>query len=286
MNLNKYNFGSVLILFLMLLFPLIAQSNEIQFEAITKPSADIELSFIQPGKISEIVKHEGVVVQKGDLLISLEDEVEMVQYQIISARAGNTNGIDITRVEKNQKEKDFQKMEWALKKGAVTDWEVEHARMALDTANLNLKMAQFEREQNQLKQKELKKILDSLQLISPIDGVVEKINFEIGEAVQALSSVARVVKVDPLMINVAVPIAQAKLLSVKQNATITFEDNTTVPGNIENISTVANAAANTIEIKIIVPNNSQRPAGERVSVSFKNITEQDITISKTDNESM
>ena len=119
-------------------------------EAITRPSADIELSFVQPGKIQEINIQEGTMVKNGALLIGQDDTIEMVQNRILTARAKNTTRIEIAKAKLKQKEKDFEKMESARTKGAVTDWELEHSRLDLETALLDLQLAKYRMSQKRM----------------------------------------------------------------------------------------------------------------------------------------
>lgn len=249
--------------------PCIALSEEI--EAITRPSADIELSFVQPGKIHEINVTEGAMVKEGDLLMRQEDTVEMTQYRILTARAKNTTRIEIAKVKLEQKENDFEKMQSAQKKGAVTDWELGHASLDLKTALLDLQLATFEHDQDILRQKEIKSILDNLHLKSPASGIVEESKVDKGESVKALSPVLRMVTINPLLIDAAVPVSEAKSLTTNQQVTVRYSDSVVSEGYIENISSVADAAAATLRVRIIVPNPGNRPAGERVAVNFSRV---------------
>jgi RND family efflux transporter MFP subunit len=251
----------------LLFMPLL--SHALETEAITKPSADISLSFVQHGKVHEMAVREGDRVAAGDLLASLEGEVEEVQYQLLTARANDTTIIKIARAELLQKEKDLQKMEEAQRNGAVTDWEVDHARLTAETALLEVKLAEFEHAQDQLKHKEFKTALNNLHLKSPIQGIVEEVKIEKGESVQALVPVIRIVNIENLLIDIAVPISRAKALTYNQKAGIKFADEEQVQGKIDNIASVADSAANTLLITVIAPNPGNRPAGERVTVSFQ-----------------
>lgn len=252
----------------LVLVPRGAGAEEIQ--AITRPSADIDLSFVQPGKIHEVLVKEGSYVKKGDLLARQEDDVERIQYQILSAQAEDTTQIAIAQADLLQKGKDLEKIQWALNKGAATVWEVDHARLLVVTAELTLKLAKFENKQNILKQQEYKAILDNLHLLSPSDGLVEYINVEAGETVQAFVPLVRVVNIAPLLIEVAVPRDAAQKLSRDQKATVKCADGTVLDGTIKNISSVADAAANTLRVQVVVANQTKRPAGERVFVTFVN----------------
>jgi len=243
-------------------------SHALDVEAITKPSADISLSFVQHGKVDKVIVSEGDHVSEGDLLASLEGQVEMVQYQLLTAKANDTTIIKIGQAELLQKKEDLLKMEEAYRNGAVTDWEVDHARLAVETALLEVELAEFEHAQDQLKHKEFKTALNNLHIRSPVKGIVEEVKIEKGESIQALAPIVRLVDIEDLLIDIAVPLSRAKSLGVNQKAVIKFADGEEVQGKIDHIASVADSAANTLRINVIAPNPGKRPAGERVTVSF------------------
>ena len=255
-------------LLLILLMPCLSHALEI--EAITKPSADISLSFVQHGKVDEVIVRKGDLVAAGDLLASLEGQVEMIKFELLSAKANDTTIINIAKAEHSQKKEDLQKMEEAQRNGAVTDWEVDHARLAAETAQLEVKLAEFDHAQDQLKYKEFKTALNNLHIRSPIKGIVEEVKIEKGEAVNALAPVLRIVDIEKFLIDIAVPVSRVESLSVNQKANVSFADDIQVEGKIDNIASVADSAANTLRITVIATNPGNRPAGERVTVSLAN----------------
>jgi RND family efflux transporter MFP subunit len=245
-----------------------AEEQQAPIETITKPSADIELSFVQAGKILEITVHEGDQVKRGDTLARQEDEIELIQLQILTAKSNNITPIKRAQTELAQQQKYLEKMTTAVQDGAVTQWEMENAAFARDTARLSLKMAEFEHAQDRLQQQTIEEALRRLHLYSTLDGVVEEIRAEEGESVQALQTVIRIVNTDLIRIDVPVPVANAKNLAVQQKAKIIYANGEEIEGYIETISSVADAAANTLNVKVQASNSARRPAGERVSVSF------------------
>jgi multidrug efflux pump subunit AcrA (membrane-fusion protein) len=93
MNTYKALYFATVFFIAAIFFPI--QSVALDIEAITKPSADIELSFIQPGKIHSLSVKEGDTVEKGDLLARQEDEIERIQFEILKAKAQNTTRIKL-----------------------------------------------------------------------------------------------------------------------------------------------------------------------------------------------
>ena len=147
--------------------------------AITIPSADITLSFLQPGRIDSIPVTEGDKV-KADALV-------MQQYNAAEAAL------------LAQKRVDLKRLELAKERGATTDLEVEYSQLEVKIAEIRV---------------------DDMRLLSPIDGFVEKLDVEVGESVQALADAIRIVRIDPLWIDVHVP--QDKAYTVKVGDTVLY----------------------------------------------------------------
>lgn len=246
-----------------------AEEDTAQLDGITKPVSDVELSFVQPGKIKSIVISEGDSVGVGDILVTLEDDIEQIQKKILTGRCENQVPLDLAEVELTQKKKNLDNLKRAQIKGATSEWEVDHAALAVDTAILNVKVRQFEHSQNVLKLESLGGQIKRLTLKSPIEGVVEEILVERGETIQAMFPVARLVQIDPLVINLPVPVDQAVELTIGQVGLITFLDATELKGTITHIASIADAAATTLAVTLQVSNNERRPAGERVRVAFE-----------------
>ncbi len=263
-------------IFLFWLIPtlLFAEESVPLIEAVTQPSADIELSFVQAGKVASIKVEEGDTVTAGGLLAQQDNEIERIQLDIITAKANNLTPIQLAKNEKEEKDQYLLKLIAAEKNGAVTPWEVQLASFVRETALLSMKMAEFEHNQDLLQLKTIQEALHKLRLFSPINGIIEEIRIESGESVQALQTVMRVVNTTLIQIDVPVPLELARQLAISQPVIITYSDNESVEGTIDNISRVADAAANTLNVKVLADNNAERPAGERVTIQFPGITEQ------------
>jgi len=230
MNTSRRLVSFLVIISVILILAVPAPANsDAGIAAITIPSADVTLSFVQPGLISKVLIKEGDKVKAEQLLIQQDTEAAEASLA--------------------QKKVDLKRLEWASSRGAATDLEVEHAR-------LDVKMAQI--------------VVDRMCLKSPIAGTIDKIEVEVGEAVQGLADVVRVVKTDLLWIDVPVPLAKGRTLKFGQIAEVKFPDTKKKPskGKIIYISTVADAASSTLRVRIEVPNTLNRPAGEQVRITF------------------
>jgi RND family efflux transporter MFP subunit len=261
--------------FLILAFPLLLvgslrAASGAGITAITIPSADVTLSFVQAGRIAEVRVREGEEVKGGQVLVEQDDAVDQARLAQLEAESQDTTQIQAAEASLAQKKVDLKKLETAAARNAATELEVEYAKLNVTIAGLSLQVAIFEHEQAKRKYEEVKLQIDNMSLKSPIGGSVEKIDVETGESVNALASVVRVVQIDPLWIDVPVPLTKARSLQHGNITRVEFPDpkKMTAEGMVIYIGAVADAASGTLRVRVQVPNKSKRPAGEHVSVVF------------------
>jgi len=240
--------------------------------AVTRPSADITLSFVQPGRIAYLPVKEGDAVKTDQVLIRQDDAAEQIQLAQLKAQAEDITQIRAAEASLAQKKVDLAKLEKAAASNAATALEVEHARLDVTIAGLSLDLAKFEHEQAIRKYQELETRIKQMQLKSPIEGRIEKIDIEIGESVNALTDVIRVVRTDPLWVDAPVPLQEGVGLKPGITARVRILGDDpgahAIEGRVIFVSSVADAASGTLRVRIEVPNKSGRPAGEHVTVSF------------------
>jgi len=238
--------------------------------AITQPSADSSLSFVQPGRILEVLFKDGDKVKAGQMLVRLDDRAEQVQLAQLQAQSLDRTQILASEVSLAQKRVDLQKLEKAASYRAATELEVEHARLAVRVAELSKKLAEFEHEQNGRKYEEALIRAENMRLKTPISGTVEQISMEAGESVTVNSQeeVVRIVQTDPLWIDASLTIVRAAALKPGATVRVAFPapDAGMREGTVIFIASVADAGSSTLKVRIEVPNKTGRPAGEHVQV--------------------
>jgi len=242
-----------------------------EVEAISMPSADILLSFVMTGRVSEILVKEGDSVRKNTLIAALDDRTEKIKVEELKASAEDRIRINVATAELNQKELDLKKLSSAQKKGAVTKWELEHARLNAQIATLSLETVILEHRQNQRRYKHAMSQLGRMQITTPITGQVEKVLVNPGESVKSLDPVIQIIQIDPLWIDVPVPLPQVTELNKGQLVSVLFPSagpDETASGKIIHISSIADAASDTVRIRVAVPNLKKHKAGERVIIKF------------------
>jgi len=247
-------------------------------EAITRPSADIMLKFEQPGRIGAVLVKDGDTVKPGDVLVQLDDEAEKLKLAQLKAVADDELHVKAAEAQVAQNKADLKKLEWAAEQGAATEWEVEHARLELRIGELSLGKAQFNKDRAQEDYEQAKVRVDRMKKVSPIAGKVEHLFVEAGESVEALGDVVRLVQIDPLWIDVPVPIEKAKRLKPGDVVPVAFlraegpagkeafVEDERAEGKVIFVAAVSDAAAAALTVRVEVPNPKGRPAGEPVRV--------------------
>ncbi len=248
-----------------------AQAQE-GIAAITAPSADVALSFIKPGRISKVRVKEGDLVKANQTLLQQDDAVEQAQLSLIREQSKDTTQIESRKASLEQKKVYLNKLTWAAQRGSATEMEVQEAKLEVRIAEYSLRTAEFEHEQNKRKYDEAKIHVDNMVLKSPISGRIEKVEVEAGESIDGLASAVRVVRTNPLWIDVHVPFEEGRSLNLNQSAEVIFPgmEQEPVEGKIIFVSTVADAASSTLRARIEVENKENRPVGEHVTVLFGN----------------
>lgn len=249
-------------------------------EAITKPSGDVKLAPVEPGIVAKMLVKEGTSVKAGEVLIQQDDSVLQVELAIAKAEAEDTIRIEAATAQRDQKQVDLEKIKEAFAKQAASRLEMQHAELDVTMAELQIKLEKFSQEQQSRKVDGLKLRIDRMKVRSPIDGKVEEIAVKEGEAVDAMMRVLSVVNVDPLWIDVPMPLAKAAALYTIRSgggeATVDvyfagqderWDVDSKCSGRVIHIAQVANPASQRRIVRVEVPNPTGRPAGEHVLVS-------------------
>lgn len=262
-------------------------------EAITRPCDDRTLSFDNPPqmprRIATMAVQDGDKVKVGQVLARQDTTVQEIEAEQLKATAEDRIRIDAQEAKLKQTQVDLRKFEEALKRGAATQLEVEHARLEVIIAELSLKLARFEQEQAKRKYRQKMSEIAQMELRSPIDGEVLAIYRRPGESADTpkgpekkapAKGVLRVVRNDPLWVDVDAPEAVAKRVKKGQYAKVEFraaagEGASRAPadeiedGKIIYISSGTDSASGTRLVRLEVPNpGGRRPAGESVIVRF------------------
>lgn len=255
--------------FLISLITVSASAAEV--EGISQPSADVALSFVRPGKVVKVNVKDGDKVSKDQLIAQIDSELEYSQIAQLKAELENDVKIRAEKAKITQKKKDLVDLEKAVKQGAGTQKEVDTVKLEILQMEFNVENFEFEKLQIKKKIEEKQITAEQSNLETPIDGLVERVEIEVGESVERLKEVFRIVKINPLWIDVNIPLENTATLNVGSELFIRFpsmgsKDSVTKKAKIIFRSSVADPGSETLNFRLEVENPEFRLAGERVKV--------------------
>lgn len=250
--------------------PLATQPVEIGW--VTKPSDDMFLSFVRPGLIAEVPVKEGQLVKAGQLLCRQDDTAEKEQLKSLQAEAENKVRVDAAEAQLALKDVILKKMAKAREAEAVSEFEYEQARVEAIIAKLSLDLANFEFKQNKGKYDEAKAQVARMKMLAPVDGKVEKLEIHVGECVDAAKPILRFVQIDPLWVDLPVPVGVAAKVRPGQRVPCRYvnQQAASAPAQMGKVLHLADVldSSGTRKVRVELPNPQHLPAGLKVLVDF------------------
>jgi RND family efflux transporter MFP subunit len=234
------------------------------FQAITKPSKDVTISFVHPGRVIKVLAAKGDEVKEGQLLAQQDDAEEQAAKE--SDRLAAESDIEIKAEEaiRDQKAKDVEKYQ---KFGST--FEYENAVLELKIEEAKIEVAKLHHDQAKAKFKQSSVLVEKFAILSPISGVVSEEFLKAGESAEGGNTkLVRIVQLDPLWVEVPVPMTVARKLNKGDAAAVTFADGKDRSGKVAVISPTGDAPSGTILVRLEVPNPQKISSGENVFVNF------------------
>lgn len=241
-------------------------------DCVAEPSATVELGAAVPGVLADAFHERGDVVLAGALMARLESGVEEVAHAIAVEIAASETAVDLRAATSRFGARTLSRNERLVEDDSVSAQTLDQVRTEADIANLQL---QQEREASVLARLEAERaraVLARREIRSPIDGTVLQRYHGVGEYVDA-KPVYRVAVLDPLHVEVIVPIEYHGVLERGMKASVTldvpgFEDSP-VEASIRRIDAVADAASATYGVSLELPNpDGDLPSGVRCQIDF------------------
>jgi len=181
-------------------------TQSITLTGIIGSDEEANISTKIPGRVTGVYADEGMTVNKGQTLATIDDlqlkiQKSQVQNQIIVAQ---TN-IDTIKLQLNDAERDLQRMEQLFKENAISQKQLESYQLKLNTLKNNYESAI----------KNLQVVKDNLKLIetqiddctirAPFSGIIGIKNVDIGEIVTPGQVLMTLFNTNKLNVQIKVP---------------------------------------------------------------------------------
>lgn len=249
---------------------------------ITRPSERRQLSLKVMDVIWDVKVKPGDVVKTGDVLLTEDTREEVINLQIITIEAeseatvkGAEVAVEAAKVTLANKDVEFKRIEGMFAKKVATPSEYDKAKLDVDIAKLEISKAQWDLEKVKVEHaqrvqqvKRQAAVIERMQIVSPIDGIVEDILLKKGEVVDPQKPVLIVVKNDPLWVEVYLPTSASLKLKPGQELSVKYDvDDKARAAKVIYLSPVADPGAGVQMVRLELPNPEGKPAGLQVTVN-------------------
>jgi RND family efflux transporter MFP subunit len=238
------------------------------YPAKAMPWQDTSLGFSAPGRIVAVPIHHGEVVQAGQILVREEDDDERLAMEMAKLQAESTLRIQAAQAELDSDKVDLARTQAAASQNAATPFELQQAELKVTIDQLSLQLEEFTHQNDELKYEQAKAALAERTILAPFTGIVEDYQVHVGEVADPSKPAVRLIQIDPLKVEVPVPVAVAAKLQLGQTANIAFVSGDVLVGTIYWIANASDYASGTLLIRLGAPNPQNLPAGQQVQVDF------------------
>jgi RND family efflux transporter MFP subunit len=242
-----------------------------RLDCVIEPHTVTDISSKVDGVVDFINVERSDLVKKDQVLVQLDARIEQAAVAYARRRAKAT-----AEVRANQASADFsarrhERVQSLYESAALSEDQMDEtgtqkrlAKLELDRAKENLELAGLDlaRAQANLAQR---------TITSPIDGVVVERYLSPGESVEE-KPILRIAQIDPLRVEVIVPITHMNDIVVGQQATVSPENpiNEDYQATVTIVDRVADAASGTFRVRLTLPNpDYSLPAGLRCEIQFE-----------------
>lgn len=253
------------------LWPTLAAANP--FDCLIEPSQTVEVRSATEGIIEKVHVQRGDRVRAGQPLVQLESSVEGAAVQIARYKADAGGRVASAQSRLAYAEKKLQRSETLQAQNFLSAQARDEAEAEKRILESELREARESKDQWAHEHRHAQEVLGRRTLRSPFNGVVldRMLNpGDLAEAGTGRKAILKLVQVEPLRVEVVLPLAAYGKLKTKTTAEV-------VPEGIEGkytatvtvIDSVFDTASGTFGVRLELPNAGGKvPAGIRCKVDF------------------
>ena len=240
-------------------------------DCVIQPFVATELGSSATGILEELLVDRGDRVTKGMVVARLRSDLEQASLDLAKTRAESTVVIELGRERASLLKKDADRVSELHGKQVASTAQFDKTLSELQQAVLQLRQAETEQQFAVLEMRRAAALLAQRTIVSPIDGYVIKRMMAPGENVFEQAKIMKIAQIDPLLVEVHLPIAVFPVIKEGMNA----EVRPSQPAGTVHIATVSvidkvlDAASDTFGVRLMVPNPTHdMPAGVNCTATF------------------
>jgi RND family efflux transporter MFP subunit len=248
------------------------------YDCVINPRATIQLGSSEDGVLAEVLVSRGDSVEKGQLVARLESEVERLSAELARLRAESDVEQRSKQAQVEYRTREAERLVGLRESRSVAENLYDEARIERRLAELGLEQAQMDHEITLVEYDRAKAALERRAVRSPVNGVVVDVFMQPGEYVHEQRELMTLAEVDPLNVEVFLPVAAYGTVVKGMRAEVIPEQ--PVGGvreaEVTVVDSVFDAASRTFGVRLELPNPGYAlPAGLRCTVKFGPSTDAD-----------
>jgi RND family efflux transporter MFP subunit len=247
------------------------QLGDRQLDCLIESRVAVKLGAAIGGLLANVMVDRGDFVKAGQVVAHLESAVEEANVALARAKASND-----LQVLSNQARSEFLRRKFTRQENLLQSNNV--ARSTYDEAETDAKMSEFSTKEAQLNLEVGKlelthqeELLKQREIRSPINGVVQERTLFAGQYTNDTNHIMTIAQIDPLNVEVFVPIAFYGQIAAGGVAEILPENpiGGSYSATVTIVDRVIDASSGTFGVRLEMPNPDYRlPAGVRCKIRF------------------
>lgn len=236
--------------------PRIRRASLNSIAGITEPDALIAVATAETGILQRLHVEENDVVEEGQILATLDDDLYRAQVAIAEQEARAMGRVKAAQAERLLRERRLAKLVALEKEGKAHPEEMDRARTDLAVADAQLESALDEQKLFELQLERARLQLKKRSIFAPTSGVVVDVHKRAGEYLSPTSpQLLQLARLHPLRAKFLVTRSQLPHFKPGEMLQVHFPDSgQSAPGKIDRISPVSDAESGLTEVEVLIDN--------------------------------
>lgn len=242
----------------------------IELDGFIDPYLVVNLGTGVSGIIDSMEVDRGDIVEKGQILASLDTRVEQTTVDLIRKKAAMEATTDLAKARVQFATREQERRKDLFGKGIIPDYEMDEAQTNLVIAQKELQEVEESRQIALLELRQAEAALARRIIRSPINGVVVERYLSPGELASD-KPLFQLAQLHPLNVEVIAPVSMLGSVKVGSKAQVIPEEplGKTYIGRVKIVDRVVDAASGTFGIRVELSNRDMSlPAGLKCRVRF------------------
>jgi RND family efflux transporter MFP subunit len=249
----------------------VAYAGNLQTDCVMDPSGLVNLSPVTPGVLKEVLVRRGDLVSKGQVIATMNSDVEAATVDILETRAKSTAALEAQEARLSFINAQLERARILEEQQAQSAVRVEEISYERAIAESQLKQTQTDAITATLELNRAKIVYENTKIRSPVDGYVVDTARSAGEYAGADNHVATIAQYDPIYVEAFVPVdlyeEVRKGMIVKVYPEVPFDGY--VEARIDAIDVILDTASRTFGVRASLENAGNRfPLGHRCTLEI------------------